>query len=200
MSNRITKAPETRRQEIIDVAKDLFGAQGIQTTSMTQVAEKVGVTKGLVYYYFASKDDLVQAIVEQFITSVDKSLTQIVGDEQMNFSDKFSAFIDAYFRTIQENPAIFSYTPTDPRLFNLVREQLSAIALTHAGSLLEQGMKLGLIDIAYPEFMLKLLIRGLADLYMEGIRDPQIYAILIEQTLGLKQGQLKREYGSGDRN
>jgi AcrR family transcriptional regulator len=191
MINRITKDPETRRQEIVDMAKSLFEEQGIPKTSMAEIADKVGVTKGLLYYYFKSKDELVQAIVEQLTHGIDKSLTQIIIDPQLDFPRKFKAFIGAYFQTIAENPVIFSTTPTDPQLFNLVREQLTSVALRHAGHLLNQGVKLGLIDIAYPEFMLKLLIKGLADLYMEGIRDPQIYAVLIEQTLGMKHGQLQ---------
>jgi AcrR family transcriptional regulator len=193
MSNRITKDTETRRQEIIDAARGLFEAKGIQRTSMMEIAQKVGVAKGLAYYYFSSKDALVQAIVEQFIYGVDSALTRIVGDDRLDFYRKFSAFLGIYFQTIQGNPAIFSYAPTDSRLFDLVSDRLSAIALARASQLLEQGMALGLVDIKYPEYMLKLLIRGLVNLYMEGIRDVGIYVTLIEQTLGLEHGRLRLE-------
>jgi AcrR family transcriptional regulator len=191
MSNRITKDTQTRRQEIIDAARGLFEAGGIQKTSMAEIAERVGVAKGLVYYYFASKDALVQAIVEQSISGVDSALTHIIADGRLDFYQKFAAFLGVYFQTIQGNPAIFSFASIDSRLFDLVSERLSAIALSHAGLLLEQGMALGLIDIEYPEYMLKLLIRGLVNLYMEGMRDVGIYVTLIEQTLGLEHGRLR---------
>ena len=74
---RISKNPEARRQEIIEIATGLFTARGISKTSISDVAEAVGVAKGLVYYYFASKEDLVQCIVKQLATGVDQALQAI---------------------------------------------------------------------------------------------------------------------------
>ena len=53
--------PDTR-QRILDVALDLFIAQGFDGTSLREIAEKLGVTKAALYYHFASKDDILMAL------------------------------------------------------------------------------------------------------------------------------------------
>jgi AcrR family transcriptional regulator len=198
MANRITKDPEVRRQEIIDVARELFETQGIQKTAMNEIAEKIGVAKGLVYYYFSSKEQLVTAVVEQFIAGLEVTLTQIILNDQLDFYQKFSAFLGVYFNAIENHPAIFTYSPNDPGLFSLIKDQMSTIALALASQLLKNAVEQGLVMIEYPEYMLKILIRGLGDLYMEGIQDPAVHATLIEQTLGLTRGKLGLAVSYGD--
>lgn len=188
---RITKDPEIRRQEIIDSAKALFELQGIGKTSMTEIAEKVGVAKGLVYYYFSSKEQLVVEVIDQFISGLDASLLEIMQQDKLDFYGKLTAILNLYYSAIQSHPTLLAIAPTDPGIFSLIRERLSEIALLHAKDLLQMGMQQNLIQIEYPEYMLKILIRGLGDLYIEGVHAPQIHATLIEQTLGLEKGRLR---------
>jgi AcrR family transcriptional regulator len=54
--------PSGTRQLILDVALDLFIAQGFDATSLRQIAEKLGVTKAALYYHFESKDDILMAL------------------------------------------------------------------------------------------------------------------------------------------
>jgi AcrR family transcriptional regulator len=190
-TTRITKDPETRRQEILDKAGELFEAQGIAKTSMSDIADKVGVAKGLVYYYFASKEELIEAIVEQFIGKLANTLDDIVQQDALDFYGKLNAILNLYFHFIEKHPAILVLSPANPGVFELIRDRLSSIALNHALSLLQQGLNQEQIRIRYPEYMLKILIRGLGDLYIEGVHELAIHATLIEQTLGLEPGQLK---------
>ncbi len=54
------------RQRILDVATDLFISQGYDGTSLREIAEQVGVTKAALYYHFASKAEIVAALLEPF--------------------------------------------------------------------------------------------------------------------------------------
>jgi len=60
-------------------ALDLFATQGFARTSVQQIVEAAGVTKGAMYHYFRSKDDLLFAIYEQLLTPQRERLTEIVG-------------------------------------------------------------------------------------------------------------------------
>ena len=60
-------------------ALDLFATQGFARTSVQQIVEAAGVTKGAMYHYFRSKDDLLFAIYEQLLTLQRERLTEIVG-------------------------------------------------------------------------------------------------------------------------
>ena len=60
---RVTKEPEERRAELVAAAQELFDRNGIRNTQVSQIAEKVGVAKGLFYYYFSSKDEVVDEVI-----------------------------------------------------------------------------------------------------------------------------------------
>lgn len=55
---------ESRRKQIMDVALELFADKGYAHTSISQIATKAKISKGLMYNYFKSKDDLLLNLVE----------------------------------------------------------------------------------------------------------------------------------------
>jgi AcrR family transcriptional regulator len=61
---RLERKRGRRIQEILTVAAEIFGARGYDAVSLEDVAERLDVTKGSLYYYFASKDELVTAAIE----------------------------------------------------------------------------------------------------------------------------------------
>jgi AcrR family transcriptional regulator len=61
-----TKPAEQRRADLLAAGRSLFLAKGIAATSLDDVTRRAGVSKGLFYLYFASKEDLVLALREQF--------------------------------------------------------------------------------------------------------------------------------------
>ncbi len=61
---RIERKRGKRIQEILGTAAALFGERGYDAVSLEDVADRLDVTKGSLYYYFASKDELVTAAIE----------------------------------------------------------------------------------------------------------------------------------------
>lgn len=186
---RITKDPEVRRQEIIDSAKALFEKKGIRKTSMSEIAENIGVAKGLVYYYFSSKEELVREVIEDIIKGVDKKLAAMI-QEPGSFYRKLGAILDLYFNSIAQHPTLREMNPAHPDLFLLIKDRLSEMANGHAIKLIQEGIDAGILNLKYPEYMVKIIIRGLGDLYIEGVTDPAIHIELVKQLLGLKEGVL----------
>jgi len=64
VETRVQRKRGRRIQEILAVAAELFGERGYAAVSLDDVAERLDVTKGSLYYYFASKDELVSAAIE----------------------------------------------------------------------------------------------------------------------------------------
>jgi len=62
---------QVKRKQIMDAALELFAIQGFHTTSISEIAKKAGISKGLMYNYFESKDELLSMIME---TGFDKLL------------------------------------------------------------------------------------------------------------------------------
>ncbi len=59
----MSNLPEDRRKQILDAAAELIIRQGYDKTSMVDVAEEVGISRGTVYLYFANKERLFEALI-----------------------------------------------------------------------------------------------------------------------------------------
>jgi AcrR family transcriptional regulator len=62
---RTEKVVEDRREQIIDAALRVFSQKGFERTTNKDIAREAGITPGLIYHYFESKDDLLKAAIEQ---------------------------------------------------------------------------------------------------------------------------------------
>lgn len=55
---------QSRREHIVEVANNLFHAKGYNQTSISDIANQLGITKGNLQYHFRSKEDLLQAVID----------------------------------------------------------------------------------------------------------------------------------------
>src|SRR6478672_10242504 len=62
----------SNRDYVIKVVSDLFLVQGFSCTSMDEVVKHSGVSKSNIYYHFKSKDELTLAVLESFISSLQR--------------------------------------------------------------------------------------------------------------------------------
>jgi len=105
MSPRTTEQFEEIREEkkhlIMQVALELFADEGYHTTSISQIAKKAGISKGLMYNYFESKEDLLKAIVMHGIDS----LTQFFDSNHDGVltQEELLQFITQAIKTIKEH-------------------------------------------------------------------------------------------------
>ncbi|MBF7096217.1 TetR/AcrR family transcriptional regulator [Alkalibacter mobilis] len=188
---RVVKEPEIRKKEILKAAMEMFGIKGVQKSTMSDIANSADVTKGLVYYYFESKEKLIEEVINMFVMDTERHLKEIVQCADLDFLDKLSEILKLYFSTIGNNLSLMNISKTNPGLFELIKNRLSESAFDHTRGLVDQAIEKKVINIRYPEFVLKILIRGIADLYIEGVKDPSVFAVIIEQTLSLPEGSLK---------
>jgi AcrR family transcriptional regulator len=62
---RTPKVIEDRREQIIDAALRVFSQKGFERTTNKDIAHEAGITPGLIYHYFESKEDLLRAAIEE---------------------------------------------------------------------------------------------------------------------------------------
>ena len=84
------KIRKGKSQLIMSSALELFAHQGYSTTSISQIARQAGISKGLIYNYFSSKDDLLKRIIiggmQRFLDLLEvKNLDNIQKYELVNF-------------------------------------------------------------------------------------------------------------------
>ena len=92
---------ESRRQQIMDAALELFAQKGYASCSIAQLANHTGISKGLMYNYFKSKEALLVAIIEdgisEFLDYFDPDHDGVLTTEEL------TGFIRKVFSSIREN-------------------------------------------------------------------------------------------------
>jgi AcrR family transcriptional regulator len=74
MTNSPSRPP--KRERLVAGARELVYEQGVQRTTLAQIAERADVPPGNVYYYYKTRDELVEAVIESRIARV----RQVLGD------------------------------------------------------------------------------------------------------------------------
>lgn len=93
-----------RRQELLSIAKRLFFQQGYENTSIADIHNGAGVSKGAFYHHFASKKDVLAAIVDDGIAAAVQSLTEISHSKTHSAIEKIHHIVALAFRSKVEPP------------------------------------------------------------------------------------------------
>lgn len=59
-----------RREQILEVAKEMFAERGVSQTTVRQIGSRAGILSGSLYHYFESKSDIVDAVLSEFCKTV----------------------------------------------------------------------------------------------------------------------------------
>src|SRR5699024_8294878 len=88
-----SKSPEARKKEIMDVAETLFITKGYAKTTINNILSEIDIAKGTFYYYFKSKEDVMDAIADRFITIEVEAAEAIAADDKLKAPDKIFRII-----------------------------------------------------------------------------------------------------------
>ncbi|MDF2572966.1 MAG: transcriptional regulator, TetR family [Sporomusa sp.] len=69
--------PQIRINEILDAADQLFSTKGYHTTTISDIAKKMGVAQGMLYYYFKSKEELLETLLDRHAASLVSEIKNI---------------------------------------------------------------------------------------------------------------------------
>jgi len=100
---RKERIKEQGRQEILKAAMALFSERGFHSVSMHQIAEQAGMAVGTLYNFFASKEELYNALMEVCVAGVAEVLMPILDDTGVGPLDKVLRVIAAHEHLVQEN-------------------------------------------------------------------------------------------------
>ncbi|GAB4010769.1 TetR/AcrR family transcriptional regulator [Nocardioides ultimimeridianus] len=95
----------TVREKLLEVARDLFAERGFESTSVQDVVAAAGVTKGAMYHYFASKDELLAEIYARVLRMQTSHLEAFVGSDAPIAERVADAAADVVTTTIHNLPS-----------------------------------------------------------------------------------------------
>lgn len=99
------KIREKSRKTIVNVAMELFSKYGYHNTTISKIAETANISKGLIYNYFKSKDELLEYILFQSFTGIDKSIS--LNKDEKDPKEKLEIFIHSLFDSLKNKKTIW---------------------------------------------------------------------------------------------
>lgn len=104
-SDSQTTLPATTEQKIFAAAHEVFTQKGMDGAKMQEIADRAGINKALLHYYYRSKDKLYETVAKSVIGRAVPVIRQMFEGEQP-LEEKIRYFIDFYIDLISHNPFI----------------------------------------------------------------------------------------------
>lgn len=164
------------KKQLEDIALQLFIQNGYDKTSISAIVKKGRVSKGAFYYYFKSKEEILESVVDGYAQEIKQIIQKILNQKELSGLEKFNESfvrISAYKaqninRLIQLNRLINNSNDSKfqekfiARLLKEINEPFQKI--------IKQGMKEGSFNTKYPEEIMGALIH-LGIYILESIRN-----------------------------
>ncbi len=148
---RIVKDPEERKNEILKAAARLFTEKGFEETSINDITDEVGVARGTVYYYFKSKEEIME-------TLIDRMGSQMISAAKVIADDKSIPVIERLLKTILSINASGSdesilehiHKPQNALMHQKTHRIMLESVTPVLASIIEDGIKEKIFDTPYP--------------------------------------------------
>ncbi len=139
---------EERRLQIVAAAIQVFVRKGYRKTTMPEIARQAGLSIGGVYWYFKSKDEIVQAILED-IFQKDLTALRLLLDEDSSAAERMKSFVAAYIESYNSvswmnsiGLEFFGEAAHDPNVQGFIQNYLARYRQVLV-QLIEQGIRRG---------------------------------------------------------
>ncbi|MBB3310722.1 AcrR family transcriptional regulator [Rhizobium sp. BK196] len=115
-----TKPAEERRDDLMLVAERLFLEKGVDHTTIEEVTQGAGVSKGAFYLHFSSKADVIEALRTRFVQKLLNGIVEEVGKQQTDdWNGKLTAWAKAcamgYLNAARLHNLVFAAAPPPSR-------------------------------------------------------------------------------------
>jgi len=101
----MTEQEQNTEQKILDAAKDVFQQKGMTGARMQEIADKAGINKALLHYYYRTKEKLFEKVFEIAFSLFIPKVKDVMGSDKPVF-EKIEFFVDNYLELLRKHPYI----------------------------------------------------------------------------------------------
>jgi AcrR family transcriptional regulator len=189
MPKVVPQYKEDAKQRIIEAAMDVIAEEGSHQMTIDHVAKKLGVTKGAIYWYFKSKEELVAAVLKKFQTDNEK----ITFDSFYNRSldEVFSQIFDRFSMKGEKQRAIFfemsALSTRDTKVRHATHDYYAGLVAMFEEAIIREKKQHLILSDENPHTLAQLLValysglqnyagvwiyqEEIKDLWLEGVRN-----------------------------
>lgn len=122
---------QSKEQQILASAEQEFLTKGYDGARTTSIAQAAGVTHAMLHYYFRTKEQLFERIVDEKFETMSHSMFAIMGDPSLPIVERIKGGIEAHFDFVAQNPLLPRFVINEiisrPERYDVLYKRVGAI-------------------------------------------------------------------------
>ena len=197
------KKGEKRKRELLTIAYDLFITRGYENTSVDEIIERAQIAKGTYYYYFPSKEQMLEDVIEMMIETEAGMAGQIM-EADIPVPQKIVGMLSSLKPADAEQPIKAAlFRPENALMHNKVRKKLIEVLTPLLAEAVKEGVREGIFDCDNIAERVKMLLLISNETFNEGAfneRDISVFIDMTEKLLGAEKGTMSFIYDLIDKS
>ena len=197
---RISKDRQTRCAELEDAALALFLKKGYETAMVSDIVQTVGVAQGTFYYYFKTKEDMLDAVLVRLLQEGVTRAARLAADQTQPALQRLEGLFRMLFSPRGSIDANSQYSQflTDPAVHTRMEEVRFHMLVPVIKALVDAGVALGEIKpIRYSDELTEIALQG-ASAFMHSRKAMMQEAMSADATLDALAEFMERLLGLAD--
>jgi len=198
---RVVKKAEERKQEILDAADELFRLKGFDGTSTNDILNKVNIARGTLYHHFKSKEDIMDALIEQYNLRLLEAAHTISRAKSIPVVERLIRAVMALKISDQNSEEIMAHIhkPQNALLHQKIQKAVICGVTPILTNIIEEGIEQDIFNTPFPYECMEMIVIYATTLFDDDIvilsneeRASRISAFItnVERLLGAKSGTL----------
>lgn len=171
-----TKDFDTKRNAILDCAEQLFTVRGYEVTTVNTILKEVGIAKGTFYYYFTSKEEVMDAVIMRIIDTELEHAKEVLNNKKLTPIEKLITSLFRKSETVEKKVIIESLNEPNNALMKqrALQRTLEVLCPIYAEMIIEGNRKQD-FSSANPLEDIQFLVAGVQTIYdLSSISDAKI--------------------------
>lgn len=168
---RIIKEYDERKNEILDVAERLFQSKGYNRCTVNDILKEVKIAKGTFYYYFKSKEEVLDEVVFRYTDMVTARAEEILNNEDISPVEKLMrVFMSMQIKETNNNDVLDELHKSENALLHQkTLNQIITIMVPILVRIVEEGNEKKVWNCRYPFQYMQIFLAASLTLTDEGI-------------------------------
>lgn len=159
-----------KKEKILDALQALFEEGRGGAASVSEIAKKAGIAKGGMYYYFRSKEEVLDALVERQYQNIIRECEAFIREDSGNALKRLALLVEKY-RSLTRASALDEclHAPQNAAIHQKSLAKITEALSPIVSSLIEQGIDEGLFSCSYPQEYAEIILSVFTYLLDPGI-------------------------------
>lgn len=200
---RDVKDAEERRNEILDVASELFEKKGFDATSTNDILEKVGIARGTLYYHFKSKEHIMDALIERYNNRLLAAAKVIAEDQRIPVDERIIRVVMALNITNQGGQEIVEHIhkPQNALMHQKIQSAIINGITPILTAIVREGIEEGVFNTPFPYECMEMVVVYASTIFdgdlvemsdVERYSRMQGFVFNVERLFGAESGSLMK--------